>query len=208
MRALDHISSDLSPLSDLQLLERVLAHDEAAWRELLRRFRPLMVRCIASALVRHGQPRFAVSELETDEIFADVCIQLLHGNLHKLRSYDPARGTKLSSWLGLLAIHTAYDHLRAHRRRPPVSASIDRVAEPATSAPSALEVLLDRERSCHLRTLLYTEDLSDRDRRFIELYYGQGLSPDEIAAAMGISVKTVYSKKIKIRIKLAALAAS
>ena len=34
-----------------------------------------------------------------------------------------------------------------------------------------------------------------------------GLLPEEVAAAMGISVKTVYSKKNKLRTKLLAIAA-
>ncbi len=33
---------------------------------------------------------------------------------------------------------------------------------------------------------------------FITLYYGEGLEPEEIGRRMGISVKTVYSKKHKI----------
>jgi len=32
--------------------------------------------------------------------------------------YDPNRGSKLGSWLGLLAINTTYDYLRATTRRP------------------------------------------------------------------------------------------
>ncbi|HEX4459473.1 MAG TPA: ECF-type sigma factor, partial [Polyangia bacterium] len=49
-------------------------------------------------------------------------------------------------------------------------------------------------------------DFSERDRRFVELYYGAGLLPEEVATAMNISVKTVYSKKNKLRSKLLALA--
>jgi RNA polymerase sigma-70 factor (ECF subfamily) len=48
-------------------------------------------------------------------------------------------------------------------------------------------------------------DFTDRDRRFVELYYGCGLMPEEVAAAMNISVKTVYSKKNKLRTRLMAL---
>ena len=55
-----------------------------------------------------------------------------------------------------------------------------------------------------MNTLL--ADFSERDRRFVELYYGAGLLPEEVAAAMNISVKTVYSKKNKLRTKLLALA--
>jgi RNA polymerase sigma-70 factor (ECF subfamily) len=47
--------------------------------------------------------------------------------------------------------------------------------------------------------------LSSKDQMFIRLYFGEGLAPEKIAAEMGISVKTVYSKKHKIGAKLEAL---
>jgi RNA polymerase sigma-70 factor, ECF subfamily len=52
----------------------------------------------------------------------------------------------------------------------------------------------------------------DRDRarppraQFLSLYFGRNLSVEEVAAEMGISVKTVYSKKHKLLTRLAALA--
>ena len=45
-------------------------------------------------------------------------------------------------------------------------------------------------------------DFTDKDRTFVELYYQKGLEADEIAAEMQISLKTVYSKKHKIRAHL------
>src|SRR6185295_9018723 len=78
--------------------------------------------------------------------------------------------------------------------------TLDRPGE----GPSALDTLLEKERWTYLNGLL--ADFSDKDRRFVELYYGHGLLPEEVAAAMGISVKTVYSKKNKLRTKLLALA--
>ena len=38
--------------------------------------------------------------------------------MHKLRLYDPARGTKLGSWIGMIAVNAAYDFLRGVARRP------------------------------------------------------------------------------------------
>jgi RNA polymerase sigma-70 factor (ECF subfamily) len=43
---------------------------------------------------------------------------------------------------------------------------------------------------------------SEKDQTFVRLYYVDGLSPEEVAAEMSISVKTVYSKKHKIRSRL------
>jgi RNA polymerase sigma-70 factor (ECF subfamily) len=189
-------------MEDGELLASVLGHDERAWRELVRRFRALLYRCITKVAAKYDA---VLSNEDANEIFSDVCVNLLRDDMRKLRAYDPARGSKLGSWLGLLAINTAYDYLRATSRRPILdkldgSAVDDRPAP----QPSALDELLDKERWTHLNALM--SDFSDRDRRFVELYYAQGLLPEEVASAMQISVKTVYSKKNKVRCRLEQLA--
>src|SRR5262249_39372169 len=47
---------------------------------------------------------------------------------------------------------------------------------------------------------------TERDRKFVELYFARGMAPEAVAVAMNISVKTVYSKKNKIRTKLERMA--
>jgi RNA polymerase sigma-70 factor (ECF subfamily) len=192
---------DYRTLADGPLLDRVLARDQVAWRELIRRFRGLIFRCITKV---SGKYDAVLSNEDVNEIFGDVCFNLLRDDMRKLRAYDPERGAKLGSWLGLLAINTAYDYLRQTSRRPLLD-RLDGAPDRAGDEPSALDDLLAKERWGYLKQLL--TDFSDRDRRFVELYYGAGLLPEEVAAAMGISVKTVYSKKNKLRSKLLALAA-
>jgi len=187
-------------LPDGRLLARVLDRDQVAWGELIRRFRGLVFRCITKVA---GKYDAVLSNEDINEIFGDMCFNLLRDDMRKLRAYDPNRGAKLGSWLGLLAINTAYDYLRQTSRRPLLD-RLDGAPERAGDGPSALDAILEKERWGYLNTLL--ADFSERDRRFVELYYGAGLLPEEVAAAMGISVKTVYSKKNKLRTKLLALA--
>jgi RNA polymerase sigma-70 factor (ECF subfamily) len=183
-------------MADGPLLESVLARDEVAWRELISRFRGLIFRCISKVA---GKYDAVLSNEDTNEIFGDMCFNLLRDDMRKLRAYDPSRGTKLGSWLGLLAINTAYDYLRQTARRPLLD-RIDGAPERAGEGPTALDRLLEKERWGYLNLLL--ADFSARDRRFVELYYGMGLLPEEVAATMRISVKTVYSKKNKLRTRL------
>ena len=60
--------------------------------------------------------------------------------------------------------------------------------------------LLKKERWHRVNETLRT--FSAKDRRFVKLYYVEGLSPEDVAERMEISVKTVYSKKHKIRCRL------
>ena len=192
---------DYRALSDDRLLQMVLRKDQVAWNELVRRFRGLIFRCITKVAAKYDA---VLSNEDVNEIFGDMCFNLLRDDMRKLRAYDPNRGAKLGSWLGLLAINTAYDYLRQTSRRPLLD-RLDGTLDRAGDGPSALDKILEKERWGYLNTLL--ADFSARDRRFVELYYVGGMLPEQVAAAMGISVKTVYSKKNKLRTKLLALAA-
>ncbi len=186
-------------ISDGQLLRAVLRQDEIAWRELIRRFRGLIYRCITKVLCKYES---VLSNEDVNEIFSEVCFNLLRDDMKKLRAYDPARGSKLGSWIGLISINTAYDHLRVTARQP-VLDRIEGTVDREDATPSPLDQLLDKERWSRLTGL--ASEFSPKDQRFMELYFGRGMAPTEVARVMNISVKTVYSKKNKIRNRLVAL---
>ena len=179
------------------LLSKVLKSDERGWAEFVRRYRSLIFRCITKVTGRHA-PR--MGSVDLDEIFAEVLLTLIRDNMRKLRLYDPNRGTKLSSWVGMITINCAYDHLRSLGRRPLLD-RIDGVVDPGEDVDrSPLDVLMEKERWDSFNMLL--SDFSERDRTFLELYYRDGMDPAGVAQAMKISLKTVYSKKHKIRASL------
>jgi RNA polymerase sigma-70 factor, ECF subfamily len=185
-----------SEWSDAELLRKVLRHDERSWREFLRRFRPLIYRCISKVTGRYDS---VLSSADVDEVYAEVLLSLLRDDMRKLRLYDARRGSKLSSWLGLLATNMAYDFLRGTARRP----ILDRIdGAPDIDSPDAspLDNLLEAEQRQVLNGLL--ADYSDKDRTFVSLFYAQGMPAEDVADEMNISIKTVYSKKHKLLTRL------
>ncbi len=186
---------------DRALLRAVLDRNEDAWSELVRRFRGLIYHCVNVAVKRNGG---VLPTVELDEIFCEVCVNLLRNDMGKLRQYDPARGTKLGTWIGLISIRTCYDHLRAASRRPALDGAIG-VPEREDDVPGPLELLLITERHGQLDSLV--AGLTPRERCFFELYYRMGLDPVEVAAQMSVSVGTIYAKKNKLRARLMAMAA-
>jgi RNA polymerase sigma-70 factor (ECF subfamily) len=185
-----------SDWSEGELLERLLASDPNAWRELNQRYSRLITSCIQRVVGRFSK---RVSLDAVEEIYATLSLKLLANDKHKLRSFEPCRGNKLGTWLGMLATHAAYDYLRSVRREP--SAVCLTEAETLCSfSNDPCETAMLSERAELVRELL--ADFSDRDREFVTLYYQDGLSPEHVAERLGISVKTVYSKKHKIQRKL------
>lgn len=180
--------------TEAELLARALRREEQAWTELVRRYRALIYRCITKVTGKYAP---MLPSAEIDEVYAEVLLALLRDDQRKIRMYDPARGAKLSSWIGMIAVNTAHDYLRGMGRRP----LLDRI----DGAPDGreeydrtpLDVLLEKERWDHFNGIL--GDFSEKDRTFVHLYYGQGMDAARVADEMAISVKTVYTKKHKIR---------
>ena len=181
-----------------QLVARLVESQPLAWREFQRRYDRLIHRCIPRS---RAASRRSSAQDDVREIYATLCLSLLANDMHKLRTFDPERGNRFSSWIGLLAINCAYDYLRSMRREPQQGGAHRgerarvRPARSVRDRPCERERARDRRRSC-------SQSFSDKDRAFAALYFGEGLDPNEIAARMNISVKTVYSKKHKIQARL------
>ncbi len=184
-----------SSIDDGAVVEALIANDPHAWRELQRRYDPLILRCIANTTRRFA----CVCAADVRDIYAQLLCSLLANDRAKLRAFDPARGSRFSSYLGMLATHCAYDFLRAARRQPRGEELTDTFSL-ATDEPDAYERVVQQERASLAASVL--AGFSERDRVFAALYFGEGLDPVEIARSMKISLKTVYSKKHKIKAKL------
>ncbi len=181
---------------ELELLEGLLRDDPECWTGFFKRYDRLIYRCITRVTARFPG---VITQEDVREIYANVVVNLLHHDKRKLRTYDPNRGSKLGSWIGLISINTAYDYLRAISRQP-VSSSLSEASERPSAAQGPFERVVAREQLGHLARTL--GGFSERDRLFVSLYYIEEKDPVEIAEIMGISVKTVYTKKHKLRIRL------
>jgi RNA polymerase sigma-70 factor (ECF subfamily) len=188
----------LTTTEEQELVVALLADDARAWRRFSTTYSRVIQRCIGRVLNRFGG---ITTDEDSREVYSILLLQLLKNDKRKLRSYDPERGTRLSTWLGMLATHAAYDFLRS-RRRDPKTEETDQ-EPPSTGTPTPYEVCAVRERVHQIEELL--GDFSAKDRQFVSLYFEEGLEPEQIAEQMGISVKTVYSKKHKIRCRLETL---
>lgn len=185
--------------NDVDMVSGLLENRPEAWRALTLRYGRLIQSCISRVVSRFPS---VVRAEDQAEIYSMLYLQLLANDRSKLRSFAPERGSRLSTWLGLLATHTAYDFLRTIRRIPRTT-SLAEAEELAGETPDPVDVTLVRERASLVDHAL--AGFTSKDREFVELYFGEGLDPDEVARRMGISVKTVYSKRHKIQRRLQSL---
>jgi RNA polymerase sigma-70 factor (ECF subfamily) len=186
---------------EMALVAALIDNDPNAWRQFQRRYDRLVMRCITKVTKRFA----SVSPEDVREIYAQLLVSLLANGRGKLRAFDPTRGSRFSSYIGMLAIHCAYDWLRAVRREPPRE-TLSEAFELSSDLPDPFEETAAQERAALAAKVM--AGFSERDRRFAALYFGEGMEPHEIARSMKISVKTVYSKKHKIQSKLEAIVAT
>jgi RNA polymerase sigma-70 factor (ECF subfamily) len=189
-------ASSLTSLTEVQLLDHLFAHDAKAWGEFCHRYDRLIWRCITKVTTRFGN---VLSPEDVREVYANFLVTLMANDMRKLRMFKPEKGNRLGTWIGLLAINSAWDYLRCVARQPagdPLSLAEER----PSVAPDPFEQVAQREDCSRVEKLL--AGFSRRDRAFVTLYFVDGRSPEEVADEMGISVKTVYSKKHKIRTRL------
>jgi RNA polymerase sigma-70 factor (ECF subfamily) len=100
----------------------------------------------------------------------------------------------------MIAVNSTYDYLRSAGRRP-ILDRLDGAPDPHEECDrTPLDALIEKERWSHVNDML--ADFSEKDRTFLSLYYAQGLDAEIVADRMEISLKTVYSKKHKIRAHL------
>lgn len=182
------------------LLEGLLGSDPQAWREFDRRYCRLIERCIRRVIA----PFPSVGPEDLREICATLWLQLLADDKRRLRGFAPGRGSSLSTWVAMLAMHCAYDYLRSLRREPfrVALADAERVGSPQPDPSEQCSARQTTE-----RLMLALQGFSAKDQQFVHLYFGKGLGAEQVADRMGISVKTVYTKKHKIRQRLESMMA-
>jgi RNA polymerase sigma-70 factor (ECF subfamily) len=183
---------------DRQLVAAVIRGAPLAWPAFQTRFERLMRACVRRTLRWYG---VRSTDTDLEDLLSAICLNIVKDDYRKLRMFDPARGYRLSSWVGLIATNTAIDALR---RREPEHASTDDPMGQAHEVPSGTPTPFDdmhrREEAVLLAAAI--DQLSDGDRLFLEYYFEHEMEPSVIAKRMGITVATVYSRKNKVREKL------
>ena len=182
---------------EIALLHALLNGRRDRWTEFTRRYERLITSCVLRTLRRYDAV-FSRDDLE--DLVSDVWLALLRDDLKKLRAYCPEKGFRLASWIALIATNTTIDRLRA--RQADDTYLEDMVsADFASQAAEPDESALGNERAHLAQAAL--EELSPEERAFVWDCFHDERAPEEIAREQGVAVNTIYSRKFKIREKLA-----
>jgi RNA polymerase sigma factor (sigma-70 family) len=188
-----------------QLLHDCWSKKRGAWEEFVSQYSRLIYYSIHRTCRLKSYP---VTPEELEDLFNEVFVLILKEDCKKLRQYRGDRGCSVATWLRTITTRHVLDHIRRSGRSY-LRVDFEAEAEeglvsgslvPSSGGMSPEEILLFKEREEVVARAV--SELSGEDRRFIELYYLQELSPEEVARALRVTVSTVYSRVNRLKSKI------
>ncbi len=179
---------------DRSLISACSRGEEAACEELVRRFSRLVYRTARQVLTVR-QVRFFPEDIE--DLHNTVFLKLLENRCRKLRQFRGKNGCSLPTWIRIVTARIVLNHLR-DRGRDLITRKRNRLSlEDIPELDAGLTDASDLFQHAEQRVLLEKgiQGLSPRDRLFMRLHFGEGLSLKEVARAMSISTENVYTIK-------------
>jgi RNA polymerase sigma-70 factor (ECF subfamily) len=164
-----------SPFDDIELMNRVAAHDQQAFGELYQQYG----RAVYSLAYRILQ-----NATQAEEVTQDTFLKVWQ---HRTQ-WDPQKG-KLKNWLLAITHFTAIDRLRQERRQPALHPDPIEDTEETMLAPHVEARWQD---GSALRLLVM--QLPKEQAALIDLAFFQGMSHSDIASVTQIPLGTVKTR--------------
>ena len=181
------MGNDFIKLSDAELLTRYTAGDEAAFREIVTRYKNSLYVFLRQFLNRHDL---------VEDVFQETFLQLYSSR----NSFDISR--PLRPWLFTIAANKAKDALRKWQRTAAVSIgtmadsqdlSFDDMLNTVTSDSTLPDEELQKDETAS-RVGQIIADMPENLREILGLAYFQGFSYKQMAEILSIPIGTVKSR--------------
>jgi len=181
------------------LLEKVLAGDAVATRELVHALVPVVQARVARTLFRRRAGSGRDVRQEVEDLAQEVFVALFADDAWVLRAWDPARGLTLASFCGLVAEREAASILRSGRRSPWTEAAteLDDLERALGSVPAAEGSVSTREQLTQLVDRL-REALSPRGLELFHRLVVEEESVESVCASTGMTTDAVYAWRSRI----------
>jgi RNA polymerase sigma-70 factor (ECF subfamily) len=152
-------------------------------------------RALAELYDRYGKVAYALAlRILRDRALAEDAVQEAFVAIWRMAAQFRAERGGARAWILTLVRRRAVDRVRHEQRHADLAAEAVAAGEPLAEAGTSLEQL-------HVREALMR--LSRPERKVLELAYYEGLTQEEVAAALDIPVGTVKSRTARALARLA-----
>lgn len=184
-------------IPEKQLLARCIRGDKEGWNLFVLRFSRLIRHSLHQTLRQKNPP---VQPEALDDLHQEVFYSLMADDYRKLRQFRGKNGCSLASWIRMIAVRKAIDHLR--KKRPTISiegdlSTSEHSYEYPDGKPNPEEKTIKSEELQIVIQII--QRLSPRHQFFIELFYRRGLSIEEISQIMKLDPNGVYQLRHRIK---------
>jgi RNA polymerase sigma factor (sigma-70 family) len=203
-----HEGSSVSSLAkDRGLLAKVISGDRVAREVFVRRFSNLVYQCVQSTYITK---HISYTRQDLEDLHNTVFLELFDRGCRKLKQYEGRNGCSLASWIRIVAIRIVLNHLRRKGHDAPAwqerKQALEDFPEIRGDSVEPLALMEKKHKERLLRKGI--RSLPPRDRLFMKLHFDQGLSLEDVALAMQISVGNAYTVKHRAIQKLKAYVAT
>jgi excisionase family DNA binding protein len=154
---------------DSDLARLTLSGDQAAWREIMRRYdSPLREAIVDAAL----EP--SINPADVDDLMSEFWLSLIEVDMRRLRAFNPSRGAALLSWLTIQLVQALREHER-RRDAEPEMVPLDEVKRHADTRPPPASRFASRA------TMMRVEEVAERWDLNVKTVYAM-IARGELAA--------------------------
>ena len=176
---------------DRDLIQRCLTVPDSGWEDFVDRFAGLI-----SSIVRRvsSTRQFSLSDADHDDLVAEVFVKLVGNDFAILRGF---RGeSSLATYLTVVARRIVAREISRQAKNLTLEQDLDAVVDQGTESPEdGFEDRLDQ-----LRQLL--TNLSDQERKVVELFHFQGKSYQQIHEELDIPMNSIGPTLSRARLKM------
>lgn len=187
-------------IPEKELLARCVRGDKQAWDLFVLKYSRL-IRHALQQTIGHKNPLVLPEAI--DDLHQEVFYSLMADDYRKLRQFKGKNGCSLASWIRMIAVRKAIDHLR--RGRPTISieenpSNCENFIESSNKGLNPEEMLLKLQEVEIVAEII--RKLPPRSQLLIELYYRRELPIEEIAQIMKLDANAVYQLHYRIKEKV------
>lgn len=160
------------------------AGSEAAWRELVELFQPVIAGVILRTIQRFGR----IDRALADDLVQETFVRLCKDDFKALRTFQSRHENSIFAFLKVVAASAAMDHFRSRSAEKRAAGVEARNESDLDSIPAPISSLPNRVLLSQIASRLDGVTKSERDQAIFWLYYQQGYSAKDISHIPGVNL--------------------